>query len=78
VGHHIDLEFGLDGPADGGLADAAADEPLPVASVWLFLVGHLVPVAGDVNVLWIELDERPYVAKEFILGHPFKGRYYLK
>ena len=61
VGNHVDLEFGLDGSADGGLADAPADEPLPVASVWLFLVGHLIPVAGDVYVSGIELDERSYV-----------------
>lgn len=78
VGNHVDLEFGLDGSADGGLADAPAYEPLPVASVRLFLVGHLVPVAGDVYVFGIELDERSYVIQEFIFGHPFQGRDYLK
>ena len=59
-------------------ADAPAYEPLPVASVRLFLVGHLVPVAGDVYVFGIELDERSYVIQEFIFGHPFQGRDYLK
>ena len=78
VGYHIDLEFGLDGPADGGLADAAADDVFPVGTVRLLLVSDFIPVAGHVYVFGIELDERSYVVQELFFCNPFERWDYLK